>query len=50
MEIDLAETTNKKGKKIFVMSSITYYGSPRKILEVQLGDIHVESKGYQGTK
>jgi len=50
LEINIVETTDLKGKKIFEVSSITYYGSPRKILEIKLGDSHVESKGYPGIK
>ena len=50
LDITIAETTDLKGKKIFEVSSITYYGAPDKLLEIQLGDPSVESKGYPGIK
>lgn len=50
LSINIVETTDKKGKTIFEIGSISYYGVPRKILEIQLGDSHVESKGYPGIK
>jgi len=50
LEIIIAETTDLKGKKLFEVTQITYYGSPRKILEIQLGDSCAESKGYPGIK
>ena len=49
LSIDIAETIYK-GKKVFEVTSITYWGSPRTILEIKLGDPHVESKGYPGIK
>jgi len=48
--VDIAETTDENGKKVFELTSITYYGSPDELLEIQLGDSHVETKGYQGIK
>jgi len=50
LAINIVETTDKKGKTIFEVNSISYFGSPKKILEIQLGDSHVESKGYPGIK
>lgn len=49
LEIDIVETTYK-GKTLFQVTRITYYGSPKTILDIQLGDSHVESKGYPGIK
>ncbi len=47
-DVNIAESTDKDGNKVFEIRSITYHGSPEKLLEIQLGDSHVESKGYQG--
>ena len=50
LSIDIVERIYK-GKTIFEVSSITYYGIPRKILEIKLGDSSgLESKGYPGIK
>ena len=47
LDMDIEEKIYK-GKTIFVVRSITYYGSPSTVLEIKLGDPCVESKCYPG--